>query len=191
MLIADFFSLFPGKWAAYGLPPVMKSSMKHLGIDLGDPAKPYSPVTPQDHSEIGQFFSQIGLLEKELKKLGLSLGKVSVGILGLAYKKNVGDMRESPAVKVLQILKGKRAKVFAFDPFVPKEKFSKLPLTSTTEELLKKCEVIILATAHDDFAKITPEVLKRAGVKLVIDGRNCLPKDKILSLGIAYKGIGH
>ena len=133
----------------------------------------------------------VGLLEKELKKLGLSLGKVSVGILGLAYKKNVGDMRESPAVKVLQILKAKRAKVFAFDPFVPKEKFPKLPLTSTAEELLKKCEVIILATAHDDFAKITPEVLKRSGVKLVIDGRNCLPKDKILSLGIAYKGIGH
>jgi 4-hydroxy-tetrahydrodipicolinate synthase len=56
-----FFSLFPGKWAAYGLPPVMKSAMKHLGVDLGEPARPYSPVTPRDHAQIGQFFRQIGL----------------------------------------------------------------------------------------------------------------------------------
>jgi hypothetical protein len=33
--------------------------------------------------------------------------------------------------------------------------------------------------------------LKEAGVKIVIDGRNCLPKEKILAAGIAYKGIGH
>jgi 4-hydroxy-tetrahydrodipicolinate synthase len=60
-----FYSLFPGKWAAYGLPPVMKSAMKHFGIDLGDPSRPYTPVTPRDHAQIGQFFRQIGLLEKE------------------------------------------------------------------------------------------------------------------------------
>ena len=59
-----FYSLFPAKWgAAYGLPPVMKSAMKHFGIDLGDPAPPYKPVSPRDHAQIGQFFRQIGLLE--------------------------------------------------------------------------------------------------------------------------------
>ena len=57
-----FFSLFPGKWAAYGLPPVMKSAMRHFGINLGDPARPYSPVTPRDHAQIGQFLRQIGIL---------------------------------------------------------------------------------------------------------------------------------
>lgn len=56
------FALFPGKWGAYGLPPVMKSAMKHFGIDLGDPARPYSPVTPRDHAQIGQFLRQIGVL---------------------------------------------------------------------------------------------------------------------------------
>ena len=57
-----FFSLFPGKWAAYGLPPVMKSAMQHFGIDLGAPAPPYSPVTARDHALIGQLFRQVGLL---------------------------------------------------------------------------------------------------------------------------------
>jgi len=56
------FALFPGKWAAYGLPPVMKSAMKHFGVDIGEPSRPYSPVTPRDHAQIGQFLRQIGVL---------------------------------------------------------------------------------------------------------------------------------
>jgi 4-hydroxy-tetrahydrodipicolinate synthase len=56
------FSLFPGKWAAYGLPPVMKSALRHFGVDIGDPVRPYTQVTPRDHAQIGQFFRQIGLL---------------------------------------------------------------------------------------------------------------------------------
>jgi 4-hydroxy-tetrahydrodipicolinate synthase len=57
------YSMFPGRWGAYGLPPVMKSAMKHLGIDLGDPARPYEPVTPWDHAQIGDFLRKAGLLE--------------------------------------------------------------------------------------------------------------------------------
>ncbi len=57
-----YYSLFPARWGSYGLPPVMKSAMKHFGVDLGDPARPYRPVTPRDHAQIGQFFRQIGLL---------------------------------------------------------------------------------------------------------------------------------
>lgn len=56
------FTLFPGKWGAYGLPPVMKSALKHFGVDIGDPARPYAPVSPRDHAQIGQFLEQIGIL---------------------------------------------------------------------------------------------------------------------------------
>jgi 4-hydroxy-tetrahydrodipicolinate synthase len=56
------FALFPGKWAAYGLPPVMKSALKHFGCDIGEPARPYAPVSPRDHAQIGQFLRQVGLL---------------------------------------------------------------------------------------------------------------------------------
>jgi 4-hydroxy-tetrahydrodipicolinate synthase len=74
-----FFSVFPGKWAAYGLPPVMKSAMKHFGIDLGDPSRPYSPVTPTDHAQIGQLFRQLGLLEKDLPA-SLKFAEAMVGL---------------------------------------------------------------------------------------------------------------
>jgi 4-hydroxy-tetrahydrodipicolinate synthase len=56
------FTLFPGKWGAYGLPPIMKSALKHFGVDIGDPARPYAPVSPRDHAQIGQFLSQISIL---------------------------------------------------------------------------------------------------------------------------------
>ncbi len=56
------FALFPGKWGAYGLPPVMKSALKHFGVDIGEPARPYAPVSPRDHAQIGQFLRQVGLV---------------------------------------------------------------------------------------------------------------------------------
>lgn len=55
------FSTFPGKWGSYGLPPVMKCAMRHLGIDLGAPAAPYEPVTPADDAAIGELLRGVGL----------------------------------------------------------------------------------------------------------------------------------
>lgn len=128
----------------------------------------------------------VGLLEKELGKIGKKLYGAKVGLLGLAYKKDIGDLRESPALRVLKILKRKGAKVTAFDPYIPE-----MSGAASAQELMKKCGAIILATAHAEFLKITPREMKNAGVKIIIDGRNCLPKEEILAAGIAYKGIGH
>jgi 4-hydroxy-tetrahydrodipicolinate synthase len=56
------FSVFPGKWGSYGMTPVVKSAMKHFGIDLGEPAPPFKAVSSADHAQIGAFFEQLGLL---------------------------------------------------------------------------------------------------------------------------------
>jgi 4-hydroxy-tetrahydrodipicolinate synthase len=55
------YSTFPGKWASYGLPPVMKAAMRHLGIDLGRPHAPYAAVSPDHDTEIGEFLRSAGL----------------------------------------------------------------------------------------------------------------------------------
>jgi 4-hydroxy-tetrahydrodipicolinate synthase len=55
------YSTFPGKWASYGLPPVMKAAMRHLGIDLGEPHAPYAAVSPDHDAEIGEFLRSAGL----------------------------------------------------------------------------------------------------------------------------------
>lgn len=60
------FATFPGTWASYGLPPVMKSAMRHLGIDLGRPMRPYAPVSAEHDQQIGAFLRKAGLPTCEL-----------------------------------------------------------------------------------------------------------------------------
>jgi 4-hydroxy-tetrahydrodipicolinate synthase len=57
------FNLFPSTWGGYGLPPVMKSAMRHFGVDLGDPLPPFHPVSERHHAEIGRFLSAAGVLD--------------------------------------------------------------------------------------------------------------------------------
>ena len=127
----------------------------------------------------------VSLLENQLKKLNKGIENAKIGILGLTYKANVDDIRESPALKVIEILKSKNAEIFVFDPFV-KEKSN----VSSIEELLKKSDYIMLVTDHKEFREMDLDKLKESNIKIVIDGRNCLGKEKIKSLGILYHGVG-
>ena len=60
----------------------------------------------------------VEILENEMKNIGKTIKEVNIGILGLAYKKDVDDTRESPALKIIDILKSQGAKVISYDPFV-------------------------------------------------------------------------
>ncbi len=109
-----------------------------------------------------------------------------VGVLGLSYKANVDDVRESPAFKVIKHLKEHGAKVETFDPHVKKRSSMK-----TLEALLKKSDALVLVTDHREFKEIiTPALLKKHGIKVIIDGKNCLNKASFAKSGIIYKGIG-
>jgi 4-hydroxy-tetrahydrodipicolinate synthase len=55
--------LFPNRWARYGAPPVMKAAMRHLGIDLGRPMRPFGSLPRWDDAQIGQFLEEVGLKE--------------------------------------------------------------------------------------------------------------------------------
>ncbi|MBI2135177.1 nucleotide sugar dehydrogenase [Candidatus Woesearchaeota archaeon] len=127
----------------------------------------------------------VQLLEEELKKLKKGIKGAKVGVLGLAYKADVDDMRESPALKVIEVLKEKQAEVLVFDPYI-REKSDVKELST----LLGKVEYIILAADHSMFRNIDIGKLKENNIKIVIDGRNCLNKEKIKKIGIAYRGIG-
>jgi 4-hydroxy-tetrahydrodipicolinate synthase len=57
------FAHFPGQWKAYGLPPVMKCALSHLGVDVGKPMPPFGQVTVDDSHAIKAFLKQAGALE--------------------------------------------------------------------------------------------------------------------------------
>ncbi|MEE9315866.1 MAG: nucleotide sugar dehydrogenase [bacterium] len=87
-------------------------------------------------------------------------------ILGVAYKSNVSDIRESPALDVMKLLKERGGKVVYNDPYVPQvEGLKSIPLT---ESSLKNADCVVITTAHSDYDY--KQIVKNA--RLVIDSRN-------------------
>lgn len=127
----------------------------------------------------------VELLEQQLQKLKKPIKGAKVGVLGVAYKANVDDIRESPALEVISLLKAKGAQVFVFDPHVKKESN-----VNELGELLNKSDYIILATEHSEFKNMELNLLKKHRILVFIDGRNCIDKEKVKSMGTLYHGIG-
>ncbi|OGF22721.1 hypothetical protein A2Y83_02465 [Candidatus Falkowbacteria bacterium RBG_13_39_14] len=130
-------------------------------------------------------FYTVELLQNALAEIGKSLKNASIGILGVSYKANVGDLRESPTLKIIKKLEESGTKLHIYDPYI-----SEYSNVSSSEELLEKSEAVMLLTDHKKFLDIPPDFFKKYGIKVVIDGMNCLDKEKILKLGIIYRGIG-
>jgi len=127
----------------------------------------------------------VDLLAEELGKLHITIREARIGVLGLAFKPDVADTRESPAFKIIKLLKDRGADPDIFDPFVIEKS-----TVGTFKALLEKSEALVLVTSHRQFLDAYLEALKNSRVKIMIDGRNCLDKEKIQQLGIAYRGIG-
>ena len=125
----------------------------------------------------------VELLINEIDKIGEKIKYAKVGVLGVAYKGGISDIRESPAIKIISKLKNLGASVTVYDPHVPERSDVK-----NLGEFLQKCEYILLATNHLEFKSI--ENLDLQNVKVIIDGRNFLDKERIIKKGVIYKGIG-
>ena len=121
-----------------------------------------------------------------LKKKEIAISRAKITVLGLAYKADIDDRRESPSFEIIACLKKAGTKVVTYDPFVPD-----MSDAATLDEALAGADAVVVATNHSVFVDtLTPEYLGAHGIKMVIDGRNCLDKGKIMSAGIDYIGIG-
>lgn len=117
-----------------------------------------------------------------LNEAGLAIKGARVAVLGLSYKANVADDRESPSYKIIQILKEKGAKVATYDPYIPGKSSAK-----SLKEALKNKDAVILATSHREFLSIKPKDLS---IKVFVDGKNAFNSKDFTKAGIIYRGIG-
>jgi len=116
-----------------------------------------------------------------LNERGLSLKGSKVLVLGIAYKKDVDDLRESPSLDLIRLLREKGARVDYNDPYLPVAvshrrgfKMKSIPLTSTT---LKKYDCVLIATDHTCYdyawiAKMSPLVVDTRNATKGIKGTN-------------------
>lgn len=114
----------------------------------------------------------LGKLMDGLNNNGKSLNGSRVLVLGIAYKKNVDDMRESPSVEIMELIEAKGGIVGYSDPHVPKfPKMREHHFDLSTEELsaenIASFDAVVLATDHDKFDY---ELIKKHA-HLIIDSR--------------------
>lgn len=113
----------------------------------------------------GQPHYVVELVRKALTRLE---GK-RIAALGLAYKPDVDDLRESPAAEVVYLLQDQGAKVKTFEPFKP-EGLPKMDCVPDLESALKDADAILLLVKHTEFAKLNPrDVAGKTNARIVID----------------------
>ena len=134
----------------------------------------------------------VGQLRNLIKENGEDLRQMKVVLLGLAYKENIEDARRSPAIDVAHLLVQRAKHVVLHDPHVNMERIIArgTEKVADLEEALEGADAIFLATGHDAYRHLTPQILKKHGIRYVYDGRNCLDRDAFVGSGVLYQGIG-
>jgi len=129
----------------------------------------------------------VDLLAEALNEIGLPLKNTHVALLGLSYKANVGDNRESPAKVIKNLLIEAGTNLTIYDPYFKSES-----TTKSLDESLTGAKAIVIASGHDEFENVDIKLLLDKDIKIIIDGRNILKNksDSIKNLGIVYKGVG-
>lgn len=164
-------------------PKDVKALISH-GNSKGQPMSLLSSVIDINRDQPRQILDRLYKHHVDIKGL-------RVAVLGLAFKPDTDDMRESPAIPIVNELIEKQATVTAYDPVAEEEAKKLFPgngitYCSTVEQALENAEVVLLLTRWNAFKEL-PDLLQKQGTSpLVIDGRRMLPKERIAR----YEGIG-
>jgi len=114
-------------------------------------------------------------LSEALNGQGKAVQGASVLVLGVAYKRNIEDIRESPALDIIRLLEGQGARVSYFDPHVPRfrEDGQEFRSVELTPEVVAAADCVIVVTDH---SAVDYRMIKRHA-RLVVDTRNAIPKE--------------
>jgi len=191
---------------AMGLDRRIGSKFLHAGPGIG------GSCLPKDTAALVRFADAAGLkllipravqdinraqrefvLKKIEKAVGALKGK-TVGVLGLSFKPETDDVRESPAVYVTKAMLARGAKVRAFDPAAMQAARVLLPRVEYCKNAYEVCEgasALVIFTEWNEFRRLDlariKSLLRRP---VMIDCRNIYEPDELRAMGFKYYGIG-
>ena len=120
-----------------------------------------------------------------------SLNEKKIAVLGLAYKPDVDDLRESPASEIVEILEHEGAQVKAWEPFKPDANMPGINMASSLEDAIKDADAILLLVKHTEFSKFNPlEIAKKTSARIVIDTVNGWNKEAWKNAGFEIHRLG-
>ncbi len=112
--------------------------------------------------------SKPGYVVSRVASLAGQFASPKIGCLGLAYKADVDDLRESPSLEIVRALRQRDVgEVMACDPYVSPERFTEFPLYSLSD-VLEQSQVLVLLTDHRQFKNVSRRILEE---KVVVDTR--------------------
>jgi len=134
------------------------------------------------------------VIEKLQQELKILKGK-TIGLLGLTFKADTDDMRDAPALIIIEELNRLGAKVKAYDPIVSQSGLSHglsgVIIETDAEMLSDKCDALVLVTDWQEFLNLDYEKMATVMINpVIIDGRNFLKREELQMAGFHYVGIG-
>lgn len=121
------------------------------------------------------------------------LANSTIGVLGLTFKAHTDDMRNSPALEIVQRLASKGCAIKAYDPMVKNEKGlpTTFALAPTIEEAVRASDIAVILTEWPDFNRANwAEIRDTMKAPRVLDGRNILDRSQMLEMGYDYQDLG-
>lgn len=134
-------------------------------------------------------------INKIFKKLGRDLSGMTFALWGLAFKPNTNDMREAPAIAIINELTKAGAKIQAFDPKAVESAKSifgdSIKYSESAYEALEGADALILATEWNEFRNPDFELIKnKLKSPLIFDGRNQYNVETMKKYGFDYICVG-
>jgi UDPglucose 6-dehydrogenase len=133
-------------------------------------------------------------LEKLQQVLKILKGK-TVGLLGLTFKPDTDDLRDAPALNLIEQLNRLGAKVKAYDPIISqtgmRHGLSGVLVETDAERLADGCDALVLVTEWKQFSTLDyAKMAQLMNNAVVIDGRNFLDPETMVRAGFQYVGVG-
>jgi UDPglucose 6-dehydrogenase len=123
-----------------------------------------------------------------------SLNEKIVGVLGLSFKPNTDDIRDSASLEIIHLLKNEGASVRAYDPQAmdnAKKLLKNVTFCENPYQVAEGADALLLATEWNEFKQIDfNEIMKTLRQPIILDGRNLWDAEYLKSLGYMYIGIG-
>ncbi|MCH7552431.1 MAG: UDP-glucose/GDP-mannose dehydrogenase family protein, partial [Chloroflexi bacterium] len=137
---------------------------------------------------------KLRLIAKLREALWVLRGK-TIAVLGLAFKPDTDDMREAPALDIIDVLVGEGANVKVYDPkAMPNARRilgDQVVYSANPYEAARGADALVILTEWPDFKRLNMKLIKSClTVPIVVDGRNALDGAKLRDMGFEYYGMG-
>jgi UDPglucose 6-dehydrogenase len=164
------------------------AALIHTGADYGYDAQLLKASVSVNHQQ------RVRVIQKLQSQLKILKGK-TIGLLGLTFKPDTDDLRDAPALDIIQTLLDLGAKVKAYDPIIPPQslhpQLAKIELVETPELLAADADAIVLMTEWSEFQNLDYRHLSRLmRSPILVDCRNFLSSAKLADTGLHKIGIG-